>query len=75
MAMIWLVLRNEHNVRFRDMREVGYARCDGVFGREEFGVPHGTWTAEPWVYKDAEGPRWLLVIWQLGGLFFGRKCE
>lgn len=75
MAMIWLVLRNKHNVRFRDMREIGDARCDGVFGGKEFGVPHGTWTAEPWVHKNAEGPWRLLMTWRLGGLFFGRKCK
>ena len=49
MAVVWFLLGDEHDMRLRDVREVGDARCDGVFGVEEFGMPHGTRTTEPWI--------------------------
>lgn len=56
MAMIWFILRYNHNVRFGNVREVGDTRCDGVFRLEEFWMPHCTWAIEPRIDEYAERP-------------------
>lgn len=66
MAVIWLVLRNEHDVRIRYMRKVLNARGVGMAREEKFGMPHSGGTRYPWVDEDGES------AWRLPMLYAGR---
>lgn len=62
MTVIGLVLRDEDDIGFRDLREVGYAGFDRVLREQEFGMPHRTRATEPRVDKDGEGSGRLSLI-------------